>query len=59
MSVEAKVTELLVRRAQPGGERVLDWLVYGTPLPRLPRLDVMCCDQRDWPGLGGDGLDNH
>jgi hypothetical protein len=29
MNYETALTELLVRRAQPGGERVLDWLVYG------------------------------
>jgi len=52
LSVEANLTEYLVRRAHPGGEGVLDWLVYATPLARLPRLDVACCDQRAWPDIG-------
>lgn len=50
MNYETALTELLVRRAQPGSERVLDWLVYGTPLPRLLlRLDVVCWDHRAGP----------
>jgi len=53
MSIEATLTQYLVRRTQPGGEQVLDWLVYETPLERLPRLDVMCCEHRAW-GIGAD-----
>lgn len=51
MNYETALTELLVRRAQPGSERVLDWLVYGTPLPRLPRLDVVCGDHGAGPSF--------
>lgn len=54
MSIEMKLAEYLVRRAQPGGERVLDWLVYATPPPRLPRLDVVYCEHRAWPDTGTD-----
>ena len=57
MNYETALTELLVRRAQPGGERVLDWLVYGTPVARLPRLDVVCWAHRGGPSLSGDGID--
>lgn len=56
MNIEARLTAYLVRRAQPCGEEVLGWLVYGTPLAQWPRLDVVCCEQRAWPVLGGDGL---
>ncbi|BBY14401.1 hypothetical protein [Mycobacterium marseillense] len=57
MNYETTLTELLVRRAQPGSERVLDWLVYGTPLARLERLDVVYGDHRGGPNLRGDGID--
>ncbi|WP_156297956.1 MULTISPECIES: hypothetical protein [Mycobacterium] len=59
MNYETALTELLVRRAQPGGERVLDWLVYGTPLARLPHLDVVRCDHRAGPSPDGGGLGHH
>ena len=58
MNYETALTELLVRSAQPGSERVLDWLVYGTPVARLPRLDVACGDHRGGPSLSGDGTDH-
>ncbi|WP_293004150.1 hypothetical protein [Mycobacterium sp.] len=57
MNYKTALTELLVRRAQPGSERVLDWLVYGTPPPRLPDLDVVCWDHHGRPTLSGDGTD--
>lgn len=59
MNYETALTELLVRRAQPGSEHVLDWLVYGTPPARLPRLDVVCWDHRGGPSFDGDGTDHH
>ncbi|HWF71632.1 MAG TPA: hypothetical protein VG187_19100 [Mycobacterium sp.] len=55
MNYETALTELLVRRAQPGSERVLDWLVYGIPLARLPDLDVVCWDHRDGPSFDSAG----
>lgn len=59
MNYETALTELLVHRAQPGSKRVLDWLVHGTPLARLPHLDLVRCDHRGGPHLGGDGTDHH
>lgn len=53
MSVETKLLEHLTRCAQPSSERILDWLVYQTPLTDLPRCDVVCCNL-PLPGLSSD-----
>ncbi|AOS95129.1 hypothetical protein AN931_23270 [Mycobacterium intracellulare subsp. chimaera] len=58
MSIEATLTIYLVSCAalNRAVRRSLTGRCTRPPLAQLPRLDVVCCKQRAWPVLGGDGL---